>query len=328
MTPDSAPTSRARTLALAAVGLQHVALALYGSLLVLGESSRLTLIVVYLPRWPILVVAIAMVAAVRYARRGARVLLPLQLAICLLLLFPVAGFNVAASRRADKPIRLASYNVFFAQMGRAALIDELAAMPADLIVLQAANEALRVRAADRFPSRVVKLANEEFLLISRYPLLAVDVPPDLPDGTPAMFVTFTVETPDGPLRIVDVHPFSPRYALYFGHAVDQNLHDREAQIEAAVRAAKASGGPFVVVGDTNLPPLSAIGRRQLAGLADAWNEVGFGLGYTFPAGHSWMRIDRALGGSRIRFLDARVGRGGRSDHLPLFVELAIAPEHE
>ena len=108
--------------------------------------------------------------------------------------------------------------------------------------------------------------------------------------------------------------------------MEPNRSQPERQIEAAVLAAKADGAPYVVVGDTNLPPWSSVGRRHFEGLTDAFDEVGFGFGYTFPAKKPWMRIDRALGSEGIRFLDVRVGPLGASDHRPLFVDFEIVRE--
>jgi endonuclease/exonuclease/phosphatase family metal-dependent hydrolase len=79
----------------------------------------------------------------------------------------------------------------------------------------------------------------------------------------------------------------------------------------------------VIVGDTNLPPLSGIGRRRFGAFRDAFEAVGFGFGYTFPAKLPWMRIDRVLAGPGVRFLSARVGARGASDHRSLRVDLEL-----
>ena len=79
----------------------------------------------------------------------------------------------------------------------------------------------------------------------------------------------------------------------------------------------------MIAGDTNLPTWSVLARRELSGFADAFEEAGSGFGYTFPAKRPWMRIDRVFGGPGIRFVGARVGDRGASDHRPLFVELEL-----
>jgi endonuclease/exonuclease/phosphatase family metal-dependent hydrolase len=138
-----------------------------------------------------------------------------------------------------------------------------------------------------------------------------------------MFVKYVIDAPGGALRVVNVHAYSPRHALFGDREPDRNIAQREGQIAAAVAAARDDVPPFVIGGDTNLPALSAVGRRHFAGMTDAFDDVGFGFGYTFPASRPWMRIDRVLGGRGIRFGDVRVGARGASDHRPLFVDLEL-----
>jgi len=61
----------------------------------------------------------------------------------------------------------------------------------------------------------------------------------------------------------------------------------------------------LIAGDTNLPGLSWALATLLGDYHDAFDEAGRGFGYTYPAWHrSWLRIDRVLGGPRLRFLSA------------------------
>jgi endonuclease/exonuclease/phosphatase family metal-dependent hydrolase len=138
-----------------------------------------------------------------------------------------------------------------------------------------------------------------------------------------MFVEYVVDTPSGPLRLFNVHPFSPRHALFEDENTGANIDHREAQIETVVAAARRDGPPFVIAGDTNLPVLSSIARHNLGRFKDAFEETGFGFGYTFPSKRPWMRIDRAFADDRVRFVDTRVGSRGVSDHRPLFVDFEI-----
>jgi endonuclease/exonuclease/phosphatase (EEP) superfamily protein YafD len=313
---------RGRRILVWAIVLQLVGIALFIASLVVGERSRATLIALYLPRQPLLVGAILGALLAPLTRRAVRILVPLQIALILILLFPVMGFTVSSSRRSDHPIRLASYNVYFGKLGRPALLDEIAAMPADIILLQATYDSIGDRLRERFPDRHVH-QEHELVLLSKFPIKKATVPPPLPDETPSMFVEYLVETPSGLLRLFNVHPFSPRHALFEDQQTGANIDHREAQIEAVVEAARKDGPPFVISGDTNLPVLSSIARRNLGRFKDAFEEVGFGFGYTFPAKRPWMRIDRVFADDGIRFLDFRVGPRGGSDHRPIFVDFEI-----
>lgn len=299
--------------------------AIYFAALLLGETSRLTMIALYLPRQPLLAVVLTGALLAPFTRwrgvKGARALTIVHVVLSLFVLFPVMGFSVGRAKDSPNRIRLASYNIYFGKLGRPALMEELARMDVDIMLLQATYDSIG-DLKQRFPDRSTHRA-DDFILVSRYKILSTEVPPNLADGELPKWVGYTLETPSGPLRLYNVHPFSPRHALFDNDETRNNIAHREAQIEAAVWAAKNDGPPFVIAGDTNLPPWSAIARRHLGGLHDAFSDVGFGFGYTFPAKRPWMRIDRAFADDRIRFLDARVGPLGQSDHRPIFVDFEI-----
>jgi endonuclease/exonuclease/phosphatase (EEP) superfamily protein YafD len=320
----SSPISGWRRLLFWALAVELAAVVVFIAVLLLGEQSRVTLILLYLPRAPLLVATVAGALLARLTLRRVRLLVAAHVILSLVVLFPVMGFTLATSRAAERPIHLVSYNVFFGKAGRPALIDELVAMPADILVIQAAFGSLGDKLRERLPDHTIK-QDGELLLVSKFPVRSMDVPPPLPDGTRAMFVKFVIDTPGGALRIYDVHAFSPRHALFGDHEPGNDIAQREGQIGAAVDAARSDVPPFIVAGDTNLPALSAIARRHFVGLTDAFPDVGLGFGYTFPTKRPWMRIDRVLGSDGVRFDDVHVGPRGASDHRPLFVDLEITP---
>jgi endonuclease/exonuclease/phosphatase (EEP) superfamily protein YafD len=311
-----------RRLLFLAIALQLVGVAVFVIAIIIGEATYPTFLALYAPRQPLLVVSVAALLVTPLMRRRVKVLLPVQIVVCSVVLFPVMGFNVGAPPRANDVVRLATYNVYFGKLGRPKLLDELAAMDVDILLIQAAYDSMPAKLRERFPDRHIH-SFEDFIIVTRLPLSAVATPKPLDDGTSSMFVKYVIDTPRGRIGLYNVHPFSPRYALTGDDPMDRNIEHREAQIAAVIRAAQADGPPFLIVGDTNLPGLSSIKRRWLVGLQDAFEEVGFGFGYTFPAKRPWMRIDRALGSDDIHFIDSRVGPQGNSDHLPLFVEFEL-----
>jgi endonuclease/exonuclease/phosphatase (EEP) superfamily protein YafD len=325
--PESKEPSypRLRRLLYWAIILQLVGTAVFVAALLIGERSRLSLIFLYLPRQPLLVLAVlgaALAALTKRAKRRVQALIGVEIATALVLLFPVMGFRLGGSKSSEFPVRLATYNVYFGKLSRPALLDEIAAMPADIILLQATYDSMFARVKERFPDRQLH-HTDDFILITRYKITSVDEPPPLSDGTLPKFVGYVLETDAGPLRVFNVHPFSPRHALFEDEQTNDNIRHREEQVAAVVAAANRPGPPFVIAGDTNLPALSSMSRRYFADLHDAFDDVGFGLGYTFPAKRPWMRIDRALAKDGIRFVDVRVGKLGASDHRPLFVDFDI-----
>lgn len=316
---------RARRFAFYGVALELIGIAAFILTLLVGERSRLALVMLYLPRHPLLVMAILATLLVPFGRRYVRLLLPIQVLVCLIVLFPVMGFTLSTSARADRPIRLVTYNVYFGKAGRAELLEEIAAMPVDIVLVQAANSSMIERVRQRFPEWKTH-QETEFLMMSKLPVRSIETPPPLADGTSSMFMKYVFDTPGGALRVYSVHPFSPRHAIFEDEQTPENIAHREDQIAAAVAAARSDVPPFIVAGDTNLPAMSSIGRRHLGGLVDAWSSVGLGFGYTFPAKRPWMRIDRVLAGDGVRFLNARVGPRGHSDHRPLFVNFELTSD--
>ncbi|WP_169927781.1 endonuclease/exonuclease/phosphatase family protein [Labilithrix luteola] len=312
--------ARARRVLFWAIVVELACFAFFLAILGIGERSRVALLALYAPRQPVLVATVLAAVVAPLTKR--RLLVGLQGVACLIALFPVMGLHLGGARASEFPVRLASYNVFFGRLGRPALLDEIGAMQADIILLQATYSSMGERVKARFPDRSTHEC-DDFLLITRYPIVKVEEPPPLADGTPAKFVGYVLETDAGPLRVFNVHPFSPRQALFDDDQTNDNIRHREEQIAAVMAAVRRDDIPFVIAGDTNLPGLSATGRRYLGDLHDAFDDVGFGFGYTFPAKRPWMRIDRAFASDRIHFVDARVGKQGASDHRALFVEFEI-----
>lgn len=290
--------------------------------LLIGERSQLSLFVLYAPRQPLLAVAVVAALLAPLTKRRVRALVAIQCVACFVILVPVMGLHLGHKRSSEFPVRLASYNVFFGKLGRPALLDEIAAMPADIILLQATYGSMGEIVKKRFPERSTHMY-DDFVLLTRYKIVKVEEPPALPDGTFPKFVGYVLETDSGPLRVFNVHPSSPRHAMFGDEEGNANTRHREEQIAAAVAAARRESTPFIIVGDTNLPILSSIARRQLSDLHDAFDDVGFGFGYTFPAKRPWMRIDRAFGTDGIHFVDVRVADRGASDHRALFVDFDI-----
>jgi endonuclease/exonuclease/phosphatase (EEP) superfamily protein YafD len=326
---DSSASKKARLHRMAywAVLLQWAAIVAFLAALFVGESWRLTLILLYLPRQPFLVLALLGFVAVYYARRRKKLLLGGQIVALLVVLFPVMGLSTGHARKAttDHPIHLFSYNIYFGKLSRAGLLSEIAASDADIVLLQATYDSILKSVKDRFPDRYANRV-DDFVLVSKFKIRSVDEPPPLPDGELPKFVGYVLETPAGPLRVYNVHPFSPRHALFEDRDADLNLQHRDEQFAAAIAAARNESLPTIVVGDTNLPPGSAIARRNLGPLKDAFEQTSFGFGYTFPSKRTWMRIDRAFAKEEdIHFLDFRVGDKGASDHRPIYVDFELTP---
>jgi vancomycin resistance protein VanJ len=323
--PQSWWKRHGRRLVIRAIVLQTVGVAAFVFALLVGEKTHATFIALYVPRQPLFVVAL--VAALGAALLGERVLFAIQIGLCIVVLVPVLGFRAAlpaslSHAAAERAIRLVTYNVYFGKLGRHELLDEIAAMDADIVLLQATYGSLGEQLRERLPDRTTR-QDGELVIVTRFPIVNVETPEPLEGDVAAMFVGYELQTETGPLRVYGLHPFSPRHALERDTPWATDVARREAQVAAVVAASRRPGPPFVIAGDTNLPGLSSIARRQFAQLNDAFERVGWGLGYTFPAKRPWMRIDRVLAGPGVRFVDIRVGPLGASDHRPLFADFEL-----
>jgi len=318
--------------------------ALGGFLLALrfvGEASWPTTLLLYLPRWP-LAAPLPFVALALWVV-GPRRLLATQLVAAALLLGPLAGFTWSwPDPPAPAPtVRLLSYNAAFGHGERDAVCREVEANQPQLVVLQAYGPAL-APSLERCLAGYERHVSGEFLLASRFPILAFSEPARLPQAR-AGFVAYTLDTPLGPVELFNVHPISPREAFEGferasgspgppslrerilsadAHAlVRANTVLRRDQVRALAAATRSARHPVVVAGDTNLPGLSRLFAEELGGLQDGFARAGRGFGYTFPAGRPWMRIDRVLAGPELRFTRFRVGDRSRTSHACVVAEL-------
>jgi vancomycin resistance protein VanJ len=312
---------RARMLRWAVIAHVAITVGALVSLRAFGEHARPTFFLLYMPRQPFAVGAIVLLSWAIVAKRPR--LVALEMVALLLALFPLMGLRLGHAEKARGPsMRLLTYNVFYERIDEAALTREIAAANADFIVLQAARTSYVPKLEAALPGFHVR-GDDELVLASRHDFW-MNAPEPWPDVRQS-WIRCGFEGPTGRFEVVNVHPVSARAGLFDrAHPSVANAL-RERQITAATAAALRSGDPVIVAGDTNLPEPSAIARKAFAPFHDAFADVGFGFGYTFPAKYPWMRIDRVLGSARVRFLDVRVMPRGASDHRAVVVDFEILP---
>lgn len=121
-----------------------------------------------------------------------------------------------------------------------------------------------------------------------------------------------------PVTVVLTHPLPPITA--------QDFRLRNQQLHILALAIKDFQGSLVVLGDLNTTPWSYYFQRfrSTAGLVDS--RQGFGLQPSWPSYFPLIRIpiDHALVSPDLTVLDRQIGPDIRSDHLPVFLELAIS----
>lgn len=337
-----------RALLTLACGYPLALLSLTLGFYLVGERWWLTAAGLYLPRLP-LALPLPLFAVLLW-RAGFRRYGWTQL-IGLLLLVPLLGLvapvPLPAVPRADAPtLKVLSLNVNSGAAGPGPIVDAIGKFSPDVVLLQEVYgevpllEALRAR----YPH---VRSSSQFIVASRSPITASSASEGASvfDPTLPRFVRYVIDTPLGSIAFFDMHPVSPRgvMGLYrthqtlhqlrtgelFGDAarrdVEQNAAQRASQVAAAALGAQHDELPVVIAGDTNLPHLSAVFRQYLSHFTDGFRAASWGLGYTYPDKHPFLRLDRILASDRLRFVSFRVGCSGISDHRCVVAELQATP---
>jgi endonuclease/exonuclease/phosphatase (EEP) superfamily protein YafD len=325
------------------VALSLCALGFY----VIGENWWVTAAGLYAPRLVFLLPLPLTVASLLIAR--ARRLLWTQVVAALIAIVPLMGFVVPlphAKAASGPTLRVLTFNVDSVRSGSAEVAAAIAQNAPDVALLQ---EIMQVRGNDELIAALHAYfpyveASTQFIIASRYPVAARTSPHRLVfhgKTSFSQFVRYLVESPLGELAIYNVHPRSPRGVLHVRtfHAVVPELKSgqllagdpsadvranaelRELQVREAASSAARETLPTIVAGDTNLPGLSAIFRRNLSMFADGFREASWGFGYTFPVNHPFLRLDRILANDRLRFVSFRIDCRGASDHYCLVAEV-------
>jgi endonuclease/exonuclease/phosphatase (EEP) superfamily protein YafD len=130
---------------------------------------------------------------------------------------------------------------------------------------------------------------------------------------------------DTGVTVIATHPIPPVSA--------ETARDNLRQLVAAGDLAASIAGPRMVIGDLNATPWSRPFAALVArsGLRDS--RAGFGVGASFPAAPPWLAplripIDHALVSADLAVLDRRVERDVGSDHLPVVLDIALAPQRD
>ncbi|MBL4899362.1 MAG: endonuclease/exonuclease/phosphatase family protein [Colwellia sp.] len=82
-------------------------------------------------------------------------------------------------------------------------------------------------------------------------------------------------------------------------------------------------GPLIILGDFNMPVESSIYRENFGDYQNAFNEAGFGFGYTKYIRMLGIRIDHILADDNFSVIEAKIGNDVGSDHRPVIANLVL-----
>ncbi|HEY7375285.1 MAG TPA: endonuclease/exonuclease/phosphatase family protein [Polyangia bacterium] len=289
-------------------------------------------VLAYAPRWllvlPLPFLALALAVARRWRLLAA--MLPAAIALVFALDFRI-GLRAAAAGGA--PLTVVTLNSDGARTPDAKLRELLRTTGAQIVALQECE-----LDPDQFGDDSWHIHREhELCLLSRFPFASVEARDSdeiRARGGHGSAVRYVVDTPAGPMAIVNIHLQTVRPGL--DELIDHGLAGRAGmaantrirELDSSTLRAWIDGHdghvPTIVLGDFNLPVESAIYRRHWSSFGNAFSSAGFGLGWTKRTRWHGTRIDQILFTPGLACLDARVGPNVGSDHRPVIAHLALA----
>jgi endonuclease/exonuclease/phosphatase (EEP) superfamily protein YafD len=308
----------------------------------LGDRWWPATALLFMGRWVLLLpLAVLIPGAVMFHRP---MLAPLALA-ALIGTVPVVGFRFGLLRLISHPpgahLRVVSFNADEGDAFAPSLPYILEQWQPDVVGFQECGEELQAAVAQQ--PGWYHHSVRELCLLSRYPItdsavMDRSVLEDVKESSAGIGGTgdvarYTLMSPSGPINLTNLHLETPRKGLegligggFSIERIEDNTRLRTFESALARRWVNAGTHPALVLGDFNTPVESRIFQESWGDLTDAFSQVGLGLGMTKNNGWIRVRIDHVLAGPGWYPDHVTVGRDLGSDHLPLIVDLTLAPQ--
>jgi endonuclease/exonuclease/phosphatase (EEP) superfamily protein YafD len=301
-----------------------------------GDRWWGVVLLLLLPRWALLgpVAALAVASGVRRCPGH----WALQAATALVIAGPLMGFSAPVRQLWERPpagerVRLVTFNRGYSNPGTT-LRDWLARERVDVVCFQEGERHASVTQALLGEGWYV---NRNGMIASRFPIVE-ELPEFAPRYAPgerwtALLDRARVRAPSGTeFLVASAHlpTLRPAFDQFFrgdGPSTLQRHADWWGrEMERVLSAlAEANDLPLLVAGDFNLPSDDSTMAALRAHFRFAFDEAGWGYGYTRPTGLPWVRIDHVLAGPEWSVTSCRVGPDFGSDHLPILAELVLPP---
>jgi vancomycin resistance protein VanJ len=286
-------------------------------------------VLMYIPRWPLLLpLAVLVPTAVLLRPR----FLWLHALALLLIVGPIMGFCVSLSslNSPDSPgarIRLLTCNVHRQQLDARAFSEFLSVSQPDIVTLQ---DWTHVLAPELFTEAGWHSERDDELFVaSRFPIRRIaDVRAGRWSGKGSV-ACYAVEGPFGTLNLFNVHLASPHEGLQavFDRApgavttIEVNMVERRVESIAASSYARETEGRVLLAGDFNTPVDSAIYSDEWSRFTNGFSSVGNGFGYTYYTRRASLRIDHILAGPGWHFRRCWIGPQVGSPHRPVVADI-------
>lgn len=318
----------------------------YAFLRATAEKHWISALCVYLPPQGYLVPGALLVLLALIV--GPRRLVFVPLAGILFVVAFMMGFQFNLRSAKDADLTVVTMNVDSAYRGADEVARGILLHQPDLVFLQEISVSGEKLAEALRPTLPHVVVSHQFVVASRFPLSEPSDPEvKFVRGRlrRPQFISLSVQTPSGPVRLYNVHPVSPRHAfmavrgqgfrkeiasgrLFRGEAADlvhKNLEIRRFELEAAAESAKRETVPTLLAGDLNLTQMSPLFDDAFGAFSDSFTDAGRGFGFTFPSKILFLRLDRVLAIHGPRFVESYVGCKGLSDHICVVAKIELSP---
>ncbi len=306
----------------------------------IGERTGLTTLLTYFPQHPWGVAPL--LCGVLALRNRRFKLASLNGSALLFWAWALMGLKFHPFGARQKDVRIVTYNVALRTGNAAKYAAQIGAQNPDIICLQesrrsypperAGENPVGTLIAAHFPGWHMEAAGD-LCILSSFPILDKQVFP-LRAGSTRRTLALRVQTPAGPLRVLNTH-ISTSFSgekKHFGLPAEladvsanarATAHARLEQLEPLALALNADKQtPLVLCGDFNTPPRGLFYRRLSAQLNDGFAQAGNGLGLSFPARFPLLRIDYVW--TRCAHaLAVRVDKAGASDHRMVIADVRL-----
>jgi endonuclease/exonuclease/phosphatase (EEP) superfamily protein YafD len=231
---------------------------------------------------------------------------------------PFFVFGQAPAGTGGSAITVVSFNVQIRNPDRAAVIEWVRNLDADVVFLWEASQVWRdeVVAAD-LPFQIQDPL-QEGMTIGGLVLTREQASVRLLDTGDRSSIEVKLPFGNEEMTIIGAHPFPPNSATHTA--------SRDFQLRSVAELAAGIEGPLIVTGDLNTTPWSAAFQPLNEALLNSMN--GFGWQPTYPAGAGLLMlpIDHLLHSGHLTTVDRSTGPDLGSDHLPLIVTVADSAE--
>jgi len=320
---------------LATVG--YLAFAIVTAACLWGLSDRwwLATVLLFGPRWvlllPLAVLAFAVLILDRY-------LLPLSAVAGLIILGPVMGYHTGLGSLSvledpSQDIRFVSFNAEGGEKLFTNPLNLLTEWDAHVIAVQECGRVLW-RELREVPGWNVD-TSAGLCLATRFDIVEIqEMDREALEfaGGAGTVVTYTLNAGDFSFYLTNLHLESPREGLGLisvGRLGKGIPEIREKSLLRAVELSRARRwvdqyqGPHVVVGDFNTPQESRSYRESWSDWQNAFSEVGRGIGGTRLVGWIRPRIDHVVANHDWTVVNAWIEPDAGSDHLPTAASLRL-----